>query len=83
MFTVMPLVCTDEPGKNSSLTMWYSAKGGWRDRPDSGEAGGGDSRGKVGESSRATRVRSTCSLAAETVPAGGRGGGRRRPPLGV
>jgi hypothetical protein len=83
MFTDIPLVCIDNPGKNSSPAMWSSAKGGQRGRPDSGEAGGGDGRGKAGEDSRATRVRSTCSLAAETVPAGGRGGGRRRPPLGV
>jgi hypothetical protein len=83
MFTDIPLVCIDNPGKNSSPAMWSSAKGGQRGRPDSGEAGGGDGRGKAGEGSRATRVRSMCSLAAETVPVGGRGGGRRRPPLGV
>jgi hypothetical protein len=83
MFTDIPLVCTDNLGKNSSPAMWSSAKGGRRGRPDSGEAGGGDGRGKAGEGSRATRVRSTCSLAAETVSAGERGGGRRRPPLGV
>jgi hypothetical protein len=56
---------------------------GRRGRPDSGEADGGDGRGKAGEGSRATRVRSTCSLAAKTMPVGERGGGRRRPPLGV
>jgi hypothetical protein len=51
--------------------------GGRRGRPDSGEAGGGDGRGKAQKGSRATRVRSTCSLAVKTVPAGGRGGGLR------
>jgi hypothetical protein len=28
MFTDMPLVCTDDPEKNSNLAMWSSAQGG-------------------------------------------------------
>jgi hypothetical protein len=39
MFTDMPLVCIDNPGKISSSAMWSSAKGGGGGSPDSGEVG--------------------------------------------
>jgi hypothetical protein len=35
--------------------MWPLGQRGRRDRPDSGEAGGGDGREKVGEGSRGRR----------------------------
>jgi hypothetical protein len=79
MFTDIPLVCIDNPGKNSSPAMWSSAKGGQRGRPDSGEAGGRDGRGKAGEGSRATGFdlcahlrRKPCRWAGAAEAGGGR-----------
>jgi hypothetical protein len=63
--------------------MWPLGQRGRRGRPDSGEAGDGAGREVARETVGVAKARFECSPAAELVPAGGHGGGRRRQPLEV
>jgi hypothetical protein len=77
VLTVMPLVCTKLLSKSPDLAMWSLGLGGgatWRNFGDlAGELG----RGVAGEALGVAGNRLGCLLAAETVPAGGHGGGGR------
>jgi hypothetical protein len=81
MFTVMPLVCTDDPGKNSRLAMWSSAKGGGGGaagripaRPAAGMVGERQGRvlGPQGFDLRAHLRRKPCRRAGAAETGGGR-----------
>jgi hypothetical protein len=78
MFTVMPLVCTDDSEKNSSLAMWSSAKGGGvagriPARPAAGMVGEMHGRvlGSLGFDLRAHLRRKPCRRAGAAAAAAG------------
>jgi hypothetical protein len=79
MFTVMPLVCIDDPRKNSSLAMWSSTKGGGAAgripaRPTAGTVGERQGRvlGPQGFDLRAHLRRKPCRQAGAAEAGGGR-----------
>jgi hypothetical protein len=79
MFADVPLVCTDNPGKNSSPAMWSSAKGGRAAgripaRPAAGTVGERQGRvlGPQGFDLRAPLRRKPCRRASAAEAGGGR-----------
>jgi hypothetical protein len=79
MFADVPLVCTDNPGKNSSPAMWSSAKGGRAAgripaRPAAGTVGERQGRilGPQGFDLRAHLRRKPCRRAGAAEAGGGR-----------
>jgi hypothetical protein len=77
----MPFGCAKDPGITWDLAMWPSGLGGSTTRGNPSDLAGELGRGVSREALGVARDRFGCSLAADTMPTGRHGGGRRRAPL--
>jgi hypothetical protein len=79
--TTIPLVCTKHPGQSLGLAMWSLDQGGGAAGQNPASTAAGLAGGDLGWGLGVVGHRFRFLLAAETGPAAGHGGSRRRRPL--